>query len=35
MPDGHHQRLDPILFLGPIPYQQNTIEYLEYKNSIA
>lgn len=35
MHDGQHQRLDPILFLGPIPYQQNTIEYLEYKNTIA
>ena len=35
MPDGKQLRLDPQLFLGCIPYQQNTIDYLLYKNSIA
>jgi len=35
MPDGQHLRLDPLDFLGPVPYQQDTIDYLLYKSSIA
>jgi murein DD-endopeptidase MepM/ murein hydrolase activator NlpD len=35
MPDGRHLRLDPQLFLGLIPYQHDTIDYVLYKNSIA
>jgi murein DD-endopeptidase MepM/ murein hydrolase activator NlpD len=35
MVDGKHGRLDPLMFLGPIPYQQDTIDYLLYKGSIA
>jgi murein DD-endopeptidase MepM/ murein hydrolase activator NlpD len=35
LPDGRNLRLDPQIFLGLIPYQQDTIDYLLHKNSIA
>ena len=35
LPDGRHLRVDPQRFLGFIPYQQDTIDYLLYKSSIA
>jgi murein DD-endopeptidase MepM/ murein hydrolase activator NlpD len=35
LPDGKHLRIDPQRFLGPIPYQQDTIDYLLYKSSFA